>query len=114
MNTAIRSIRLTAAASAAILAVTFAGCANADTAGEPDTRSSIIDAGQGAVRFVPSDNDPRGRHVVRESLTAPAMHPLLVREYADRYVDELIERGRAWGRQPASGVGDDLSPSTGQ
>jgi hypothetical protein len=72
MNTETISIRLTAAASAAILAVTFAGCANADTTGEPDTRTSIVDAGQGAVRFVPSDNDPRGHHVVRESVPTEA------------------------------------------
>ena len=114
MNTATISIRLTAAVSAAILAVTFAGCANADTSHEPDTRTSIIDAGQGAVRFLPSDNDPRGHHVVREWLSGPALHDLLLREAADRYVEEQLVRAGMSSGQPTPGVDDVLSPITGR
>jgi hypothetical protein len=75
--------------------------------------ASGVDAGQVAVRFVPNDLDPRGRHVVPESLTTEAMHRMLVRVAADRYVAELLGRARASSQQ-STGVDDYLSPSTGQ
>lgn len=71
MNTATSSIRLTAAASAAVLAAILTSCANANPDHGPAAGESGGDAGQVAVRFVPSDNDPRGRHVVCEPLPDP-------------------------------------------
>lgn len=112
MNTTILN-RLTAATAAALLAVTFASCANADGALDPETRKSILDAGQGAVRFVPNDNDPRGRHIVLEALSLQAVHRLVVRSAADHYVNGLTERARTSSPEPASDVHDDLSPTAG-
>ena len=88
MNTTSIPTRLTVAVFAATLAVTFAGCATAGAASEADTIRLSNEGAQAAIRFVPSDDDPRGHHVVRESSTTVPAHE--------------------------STVDDDLSPLTGR
>ena len=72
MNTTTALTRLTAAAAAAALAVTVVGSASAASAAEADSHAAQI------VRPV----------------TTPAMHRVLVREYADRYVQEMLVRAK--------------------
>lgn len=69
MNTTTAFNRLTATAAAAVLAMTI-GSAGAASAAEADTRAAQI------VRPV----------------TTPAMHRVLMRESADRYVHEMLVR----------------------
>ncbi|WP_173924346.1 hypothetical protein [Agromyces sp. Marseille-P2726] len=92
MNTTSITTRLTAAAAAAALAVTI-GAANAASAAEADSNVAQI------VRPV----------------TTPAMHRVLVREGADRYLRELLVRAHmakveSAAAPAASVVDQDLSP----
>ncbi|MCD2442548.1 hypothetical protein LQ757_09710 [Agromyces sp. SYSU K20354] len=72
MNTTSTPLRLTAAASVVALAVTLAGCANAEQASSGESRSQV------AIQVV----------------VTSAMHRTLVREEAGRYVRELLVRAR--------------------
>ena len=96
MNTTTHTIRLTAAAAAAALAMTFAGASTAGAA--------------------PLAGGPRAHEDVARPVTTPAMHRELVQEAADRYVVELLVRHRmadeASTTVAAAPVDDDLSPSS--
>ena len=95
MNTTTHTIRLTAAAAAAALAMTFAGATTAGAA--------------------PLAADAGVRQAAARPVTSPAMHRELVQEAADRYVVELLVRHRMAGEASATVVAapvdDDLSPS---
>jgi hypothetical protein len=114
MNTTTFIHRLTAAACAAVIAGFLAGCAGAADTGGSAARTSVVSARQQtAIRFVPGDNDPRGRHIVREAVSGPALHELLLSEAAERYLTEILIRARLAAGTPAPGVDDVLSPLTG-
>jgi len=85
MNTTTTPLRLTAAASVVALAVTLAGCANAEQA-------SVL-------------GESRAR-AAAELVVTPAMHSALVRSAADRYVNELLVRARM-ATEPVAAVVDD-------
>lgn len=97
MNTTTALTRLTAAAAAAALAMTVLGSAGAASAAEADSNAA---------------------QVVRP-VTTPAMHRVLVRESALRYVRELEVRARmaqddVVETTAAAPVHDDLSPIGGR
>ena len=96
MNTTTHTIRLTAAAAAAALAMTFAGATSAGAA--------------------PLAADAGVRPAAARPVTSPAMHRALLLESADRYVVELLVRHRmadeASATVVAAPVDDDLSPSS--
>jgi len=73
MRTRTTPLRLTAAAFVVALAVTLAGCANAEQA---------------------SDVGESRAHSGSQVVVTPAMHRALVQSGADRYINELLVRAR--------------------
>ena len=91
MNTTTKPLRLTAAASVVALAVTLAGCVNAEQA---------------------SDVGESRAHAASQVVT-PAMHRALVRSAADRYVYGLLVRARM-ATESAAAVDDYPSQLNGR
>jgi hypothetical protein len=91
MNTTTTPLRLTAAASVVALAVTLAGCANAEQA---------------------SDVGESRAHAASQVVT-PAMHRALVQSSAVRYVNELLVRARM-ATESAAAVDDYPSQLNGR
>jgi ABC-type uncharacterized transport system auxiliary subunit len=92
MNTTTTPLRLTAAASVVALAVTLAGCANAEQA---------------------SDVGESRAHAASQVVT-PAMHRALVRFAADRYVYGLLVHARMATESAGAAVDDYPSQLNGR